>query len=132
MAHGVAGDALVDGSMGDANGSDANGRAERGFLDTAVDRVRRALFGTSDDADRQSVATSGDDSPSFDQMSDERRVVYHVEQRGGRIKQSTIASETCWSDSKVSRLLGEMEADGTVERVRVGREKVVSFVDEES
>lgn len=45
--------------------------------------------------------------------------------RGGRTYQKDLVETTGWSGSSVSRLLGELEADGVVERVQVGREKIV-------
>ncbi len=43
------------------------------------------------------------------------------------MKQHRIVDETGWSKSKVSVLLSEMEEEGTVSKLRVGRENVVSL-----
>lgn len=44
---------------------------------------------------------------------------------GGRMRQTAIVQVTGWSKSKVSLLLSEMEADGRVRKVRIGRENLV-------
>lgn len=48
-----------------------------------------------------------------------------VRESGGRMRQGSVVEETGWSKATVSRLLTEMEAAGEVERMKVGREKVV-------
>lgn len=86
-------------------------------LKGVLDRFRASLFERSRPGD--STATTPSDRT-------DREVVFHaLRERGGRIKQSTLVARTGWSASKVSRLLTEMEARGTIERVRAGREKVV-------
>ena len=64
-------------------------------------------------------------------VSDEQRVVKLLEARGGRMKQVDIVERTDWSKSKVSMLLSEMESDGTVSKLRVGRENIVSLAGHE-
>ncbi|NHN61528.1 MULTISPECIES: helix-turn-helix domain-containing protein [Halorussus] len=48
-----------------------------------------------------------------------------VEERGGRMKQADLVRRTGWSKSTVSRHLGKLEEDGEVDRIPVGRCKVV-------
>ncbi|WP_290812850.1 hypothetical protein [Halovivax sp.] len=60
-------------------------------------------------------------------MSDEDRVVSLIRQNGGRMKQVNIVDETGWSKSKVSMLLSDMEDDGTISKLRVGRENIISL-----
>lgn len=48
-----------------------------------------------------------------------------VEANGGRVKQSELVRLTGWSKATVSRYLSGLEDDGTVDRVPVGRCKVV-------
>lgn len=55
----------------------------------------------------------------------EEYVLAEIEARGGRIQQQEICRYTGWSDGCVSRLLSEMEAEGTIERVRLGNQKLV-------
>lgn len=81
------------------------------------------------------AATTADDSAGGaasgisdeELMSDEDRVIAMLEDRGGRMKQVNIVEETGWSKSKVSMLLTDMEEDGTLSKLRVGRENIVSL-----
>lgn len=60
-------------------------------------------------------------------LSDEDRVRRLLEDNGGRMKQVDIVDETGWSKSKVSMLLSEMEDDGEISKLRVGRENIISL-----
>ena len=60
-------------------------------------------------------------------LSDEDRVRGLLEDNGGRMKQVDIVDETEWSKSKVSMLLSEMEEDGEISKLRVGRENIISL-----
>jgi hypothetical protein len=64
-------------------------------------------------------------------LSDEERVVALLESQGGRMKQVDIVDQTDWSKSKVSMLLSDMESEGTVSKLRVGRENIVSLAGHE-
>ena len=68
--------------------------------------------------------------PSKPILSDEEQVVALLEAGGGRMKQATIVEETEWSKSKVSMLLSDMEEVGTIEKLRLGRENVISLTEE--
>lgn len=43
----------------------------------------------------------------------------------GRMRQADIVGSTEWSKAKVSRLLGELETNEEIHRIRIGREKLV-------
>lgn len=60
-------------------------------------------------------------------LSDEERVETLLEQHGGRMRQAAIVEETDWSDAKVSQLLSRMADEGQVEKLRLGRENVISL-----
>lgn len=64
-------------------------------------------------------------------LSDEDRILKLLEENGGRMKQVNIVEETEWSKSKVSMLLSDMEEEGTVSKLRVGRENIISLAGEE-
>jgi uncharacterized membrane protein len=64
-------------------------------------------------------------------LSDEDRVLSLLEEHGGRMKQVNIVDETEWSKSKVSMLLSDMEDDGDISKLRVGRENIVSLAGQE-
>ena len=76
----------------------------------------------SDDA-----GDAGGGVPESAVLSDEERVIDLLEENGGRMRQVKIVEETDWSKSKVSMLLSDMEDDGTVSKLRVGRENIVSL-----
>ncbi|SDJ59489.1 helix-turn-helix transcriptional regulator [Natronorubrum texcoconense] len=60
-------------------------------------------------------------------LTDEDRVVRLIRENGGRMKQVNIVEETGWSKSKVSMLLSDMEEEGTISKLRVGRENIISL-----
>ncbi len=64
-------------------------------------------------------------------LSDEERVLHLLERNGGRMKQANIVTETGWSNAKVSQLLSAMADEGEVEKLRIGRENLISLPDEE-
>ena len=81
-----------------------------------------------------SAESAGDPAPAVqpeELLSDEDRVVNMLEERGGRMRQVQIVEETEWSKSKVSMLLSEMDEAGTISKLRVGRENIISLAGEE-
>lgn len=109
------------GDNGKRTATERLGTALRPFVPTSLGkRLPLVSDATTDRENRHS------------QMSDEDVVYQLVDASGGRIKQATIANRTDWSESKVSRLLTRMEAEGVIARYRVGREKVVRFPDRNS
>jgi uncharacterized membrane protein len=75
------------------------------------------------------TAASADADVNLSLLSDEERVELLLEQRGGRMKQANIVKETGWSDAKVSQLLSSMADNGRVEKLRLGRENLISLPD---
>ncbi|KKF39139.1 hypothetical protein FK85_30950, partial [Halorubrum saccharovorum] len=63
-------------------------------------------------------------------LSDEERVERLLEDSGGRMRQADIVAETGWSDAKVSQLLSAMADSGRVEKLRLGRENLISIPDD--
>lgn len=64
-------------------------------------------------------------------LSDEERVIRLLEAHDGRMKQATIVTETDWSNAKVSQLLSAMAEEGQIEKLRIGRENLISLADED-
>ena len=64
-------------------------------------------------------------------LSDEEYVEELLDRNGGRMKQANIVSETGWSNAKVSQLLSAMAEEGRIEKLRIGRENLISFPDDE-
>ena len=59
-------------------------------------------------------------------VSDDERVLRMIESEGGRMKQKHIVEETGWSEAKVSKLTSEMEDEGAIAKIRLGRENSTS------
>lgn len=58
-------------------------------------------------------------------LTDREQVQQLVRENGGRMKQSKIVDSVDWSKAKVSRLLAELEDEGRVTKLRLGRENLV-------
>ncbi|GGL28646.1 hypothetical protein GCM10009037_10380 [Halarchaeum grantii] len=78
-----------------------------------------------------SEAGDGESEPAEELLSDEERVERLLEANGGRMKQSNIVEETRWSDAKVSQLLTSMAEEGRVEKLRIGRENLITLPGED-
>ena len=93
--------------------------------------------GTDSDGDDPSApeptTDSGDSTDEIDVelLSDEERVERLLRQNGGRMKQARIVKETGWSNAKVSQLLSAMDEDDRIDKLRIGRENLISFPDED-
>ncbi|WP_135820909.1 helix-turn-helix transcriptional regulator [Halostella litorea] len=83
--------------------------------------------GAAGDADGGTDAAAEPAVDEAEMLSDEDRVVALLEENGGRMKQVNIVEETEWSKSKVSMLLSEMDEEGTISKLRVGRENIISL-----
>lgn len=87
----------------------------------------------------RSVLTDGDDlqaSSKQDDLRDEgttkaTQFTQMLESRGGRMKQATFVSETQWSAATVSLVLSEMETEGHIRKISVGRENVITLAGSE-
>ncbi|UTF53821.1 helix-turn-helix transcriptional regulator [Natronosalvus rutilus] len=62
-----------------------------------------------------------------DLLSDEERVLRLLRGNGGRMKQASIVKETGWSNAKVSQLLSKMDDDDEIEKLRIGRENLITL-----
>jgi len=89
---------------------------------------------STDDGDAPSAAEADDDAGDdvdVALLSDEERVERLLEQNGGRMKQARIVTETGWSNAKVSQLLSSMDEADRIDKLRIGRENLISFPDED-
>ncbi|WP_199174966.1 helix-turn-helix transcriptional regulator [Halegenticoccus soli] len=57
--------------------------------------------------------------------SDKDRIRELVEEHGGRMKQSQIVDRVDWSKAKVSRLLSQLDEEGEITKLRLGRENLI-------
>ncbi|WP_339105980.1 winged helix-turn-helix transcriptional regulator [Haloterrigena salinisoli] len=58
-------------------------------------------------------------------VSDQKRVYRLLQENGGQMKQSEIVDTVDWSKAKVSRLLSDLEDDGEITKISVGRENLI-------
>ena len=88
---------------------------------------------SADAAGAAGVADDTDEGEAVDAelLSDEERIERLLERNGGRMKQATIVKETDWSNAKVSQLLSAMDDEGRIDKLRIGRENLISFPDED-
>jgi hypothetical protein len=127
---GVAGgDAAVEsGASGDATRSGDAGSTAAGGSGAS----NASGGGAAADAATTDDAAEGDEADAVDEtlLSDEERVLRLLEENGGRMKQANIVSETGWSNAKVSQLLSGMAEDEDVQKLRIGRENLITLPDE--
>jgi hypothetical protein len=82
----------------------------------------------TDATDANTAVDAGVDS---ELLSDEERVEQLLERNDGRMKQASIVDATGWSNAKVSQLLSAMDEDDRIDKLRIGRENLISLPDEE-
>ena len=87
--------------------------------------------GTEDSGAADGSADGEGEEPDLSLLSDEERVERLLGENGGRMRQADIVAETGWSDAKVSQLLSAMADEGRVEKLRLGRENLISLPDDE-
>jgi uncharacterized membrane protein len=125
------GDAVADASP-DTEANVATADADVDIADAAATEATSDVApGTVAEGTEQ--ATEGTDDEDVDEtlLSDEERVERLLDANGGRMKQATIVDETGWSNAKVSQLLSSMAEEGRIEKLRLGRENLISFPEED-
>jgi len=121
-------DAPPDARDDDGDRPDAGGAAVTADEAGATpDEVAGVAAGSTADADEEEAAEAVD----LDLLSDEEQVEYLLERNGGRMKQATIVKETGWSNAKVSQLLSSMDDEGRIDKLRIGRENLISLPGED-
>jgi hypothetical protein len=88
--------------------------------------------GVTGDGGSPGADDDSEEEVDVDLLSDEERVEHLLEQNGGRMRQANIVTETGWSDAKVSQLLSAMADEGRINKLRLGRENLISLPDEEN
>lgn len=63
--------------------------------------------------------------PADDVVTDREHVRRLITENGGRMKQADIVDQVEWSKAKVSRLLADLEEDGEITKLRLGRENLI-------
>ncbi len=96
----------------------------------AVDRDEPSPPADAPEPETSEPEPEGNGGVDPELLSDEERVETLLEANGGRMRQADIVAETDWSDAKVSQLLSRMADEGRVEKLRLGRENVISLPEE--
>jgi uncharacterized membrane protein len=86
---------------------------------------------TEQDPEPAGTPTDPFEGVDEDLLSDEERIERHLEAAGGRMKQAEIVERTGWSNAKVSQVLSGMDEEGRVEKLRIGRENLISLPEED-
>lgn len=60
-------------------------------------------------------------------MPDTKAVGVYLEDAGGKIWQKDLVDSSLWSRSKVSRIVTEMAEEDAIEKVRLGRENLITY-----
>ncbi len=94
-----------------------------------------AVLGNRDEDGGTTAESASESTPDTavepELLNDDDRVIKLLEENGGRMKQVDIVETTEWSKSKVSMLLSDMEEEGDISKLRVGRENIISLAGEE-
>ncbi|WP_290818288.1 hypothetical protein [Halovivax sp.] len=98
--------------------------------DETGSNVASASVVENPDSDAGTLADDdADDEIDPELLSDEERVTRMLKANGGRMKQAAIVKETGWSNAKVSQLLSKMDEDDEIEKLRIGRENLITLPD---
>jgi len=118
-------------------GGGAGAEAEAGAADPAEGAVDAGAGAGTDAgaADGPAAADEagvdeGGEAVDLSLLSDEEQVERLLERNDGRMKQATIVDEMGWSDAKVSQLLSAMADEGRIDKLRLGRENLISLPDD--
>ncbi|PSP61196.1 hypothetical protein BRC77_13685 [Halobacteriales archaeon QH_8_64_26] len=117
------GSGATDGSAGSDGAVGSGGEGTEGDAPRGTDGTDPTV---GEDVGDGSAAAGID----TDLLSDEERVERLLDANGGRMRQADIVTETRWSNAKVSQLLSAMDRAGRVEKLRIGRENLISLPDE--
>lgn len=58
-------------------------------------------------------------------LPDEDKILRLLVKRGGRVDRSTVQQETGWSDDRLETVISNMEDEGQVSAITVGRKRVI-------
>ncbi|WP_263020365.1 helix-turn-helix transcriptional regulator [Natronobiforma cellulositropha] len=75
--------------------------------------------------DRSTTQVTGRSSQDEPFVTDRERITSLITENGGRMKQADIVDSVDWSKAKVSRLLADLETEGEITKLRLGRENLI-------
>lgn len=88
---------------------------------------RQDIAADAHDHEGGDESSTGKREDEFYLLPPDERVLTLLQEYGGRMWQQDVISETGYSEGRVSKLLSEMEDDGTVNRYWRGGQKVVAL-----
>ncbi|MDY6779019.1 MAG: winged helix-turn-helix transcriptional regulator, partial [Halobacteria archaeon] len=100
-----------------------------GFFGGVYIGRRFGIINGSNASASESEADGGSVETEDELLTDEDRIVNLLRENEGRMKQADIVESTGWSKSKVSMVLSDMEDDGKISKLRLGRENVIDLAD---
>lgn len=115
--------------------TESNGRTSNDGADRSVssDRPPSTSPRTEPSGSTMSTAVGGDaDADEGPPLTKEEEICQLLREHAGRMKQSQLVEKTDWSQATVSRLLTRLEQEGTVTKLRAGRENIVELRDPDS
>ncbi|WP_459880967.1 helix-turn-helix transcriptional regulator [Halorubrum gandharaense] len=118
------------GEGGGADGDDAAVGAASESESAEVAGAGATAGGPADGPGAAAADDAGEPEEDLSLLSDEERVERLLENEGGRMRQADVVTETGWSDAKVSQLLSAMADEGRIEKLRLGRENLISLPDD--
>jgi hypothetical protein len=124
MDGGIGTDGVENPGLSSSDSSSTPGPAPDPESDTAIE--------SAVDPDPDPDTETSDDGINLGLLSDEERVERLLRRNDGRMKQANIVRKTDWSDAKVSQLLSAMDEAGRIEKLRIGRENLISLSDYDS
>lgn len=109
-----------------------NGSSEPAEATAAADATHEPASRV--DTDTSPAGPAADPTPDGDgpPLTKEEEVCRILREHDGRMKQSRLVEHTEWSQATVSRLLTKLEQEGTVTKLRAGRENIVELCDGET
>lgn len=96
-----------------------------------TERVETAVQRDDDAPDRGDATDENDEMDEMRLMSSEERIFALLRENDGWMKQKQIVAEMPVTDSSVSRNLAKLEDEAQVNRLQIGREKIVYLPGEE-
>lgn len=83
--------------------------------------------GESDETDDETLSYAEEIEYGVDErdLPDEDKILRLLVKRGGRVDRSTVRNETGWSDDYLEDVINNMEDEGQVSAITVGRKRVI-------
>ena len=127
----------MESAVSDTASTSTPGASESGNDDIADADTTESSMTTESESESESEANtqqSEDSMPDISTdpalLSDEERVEQLLSRNGGRMRQASIVDKTGWSDAKVSQVLSMMAEENRVDKLRLGRENLISLPEE--